>query len=617
MTSQTVKVALPGSVRRPLQGARLIGPVDPQEALEVTVYARRNPQADPLPAVDEFSLTPPRLREYFSRATLAEAHGADHADLQAIAQFAGDCGLEPFGLKPGQRAIRLRGNAGNFMKAFDVPLHRWGHASGDYRGRTGPIHVPHGLHGVIHSVLGLDNRRIGYSYLRSARQPTLSRSVASPTPFLPTRLAQLYDFPGQVDGTGQVIAVLAFNGQIADSGSSAPGGYDPNVLQNYFSQQVQVTPPQITNVVVHGPGNQAGDGTDPNDASGEIMLDLQVVGSVAPGAKIVVYFTEFTEQGWVDAIQTIVHDTDNNPRILSCSYGNAETASDAGTADQRGSLWTNGAIEQANSAFQVAALAGMSICCASGDAGSPDGDSDGLSHVDFPASSPYVLGCGGTRVTSARGAISRERVWNDGPGSAGGGGISDLFPLPSWQENAGVPASVNPGHRIGRGVPDVASDADPNTGLLIADNTGKVQPIGGTSAAAPLWAALLARINQGLGAPVGFLNPLLYTPAVSGALQDITQGDNGAYRAGPGWDACTGLGRPDGARLLQALGTGASASAGVPAATAQEVERLRTRIADMEQLLRTRPSLTESLPGELRLVPPQARVDGAAKAGVS
>ncbi len=591
MLMQTTKVALPGSTRRPLPGAIQLGKVDPQEVIEVTVYARRNPQVHPLPDVDEFSLTPPALREYYSRADLATAIGADPADLQAIAEYAGDHSITPFGAKPEQRSIRLRGTAESFSKAFDVPLHRWSHSSGDYRGRTGSLYVPTHLQTTIRSVLGLDNRRIGYSYLRSTRSMAFARSVAAPKPLLPTRLAQLYHFPN-TDGSGQVIAVLAFNGLIADTGISAPGGYNAQVLQDYFTNTVNVTPPQISDVVVRGPGNQVGDGSDQNDSSQEIMLDLQMVGSVAPGAKIVVYFTEFTEQGWVDAIQAVVHDTTNHPHILSCSYGNAETASNAGSADQRGSLWTNGAITQVNSAFQIAALAGMSICCASGDAGSPDGDTDGLSHVDFPASSPYVLGCGGTRVSSSSSGSITERVWNDGPGSAGGGGISDLFPLPTWQEDVDVPTSVNPGHRIGRGVPDVSSDADPNTGLLVADTNGNIQPVGGTSAAAPMWAALLARINQGLGAPVGFLNPLLYTPAISGAMRDITKGNNGAYKAHAGWDACTGLGSPNGTQLLQALSGGADAHAVVSSATEQEIAQLRRRIIEVEQQIAARPPVT-------------------------
>ncbi len=170
----------------------------------------------------------------------------------------------------------------------------------------------------------------------------------------------------------------------------------------------------VRRVVVHGPGNVPGDETDPEDSTGEILLDLETVGSVAPGAKIVVYFTEFTEQRRVDALHAIVHDAVNKPSVISISYGNPETSSDAASADQRGSLWTFSAIEQASMAFQDAALKNITICVASGDGGSSDGVGDGLAHVDFPSSSPYVLGCGGTHLVVSRGVLKGESVWNNG-----------------------------------------------------------------------------------------------------------------------------------------------------------------------------------------------------------
>jgi kumamolisin len=213
------------------------------------------------------------------------------------------------------------------------------------------------------------------------------------------------------------------------------------------------------------------------------------------------------------------------------------------------------AINRVDATFAAAAAKGITICCASGDDGSRDQAPDSRAHADFPASSPHVLAVGGTRLESANGAISSETVWNDGPGSATGGGISSLFPVPAWQSGAHVPKSANPPHRRGRGVPDVSADADPQTGVAIITLDGQhLTVIGGTSAAAPQWAALLARVNQALGAPVGFVNPLLYTqlnPAK--ALRDITSGNNGAYKCGPGWDANTGWGSPGGSTLLEAF----------------------------------------------------------------
>jgi kumamolisin len=193
-------------------------------------------------------------------------------------------------------------------------------------------------------------------------------------------------------------------------------------------------------------------------------------------------------------------------------------------------------------------MLGVTVTAAAGDDGSADGASDGSAHADFPASSPHALACGGTSLHATDGAVQSETVWNDGAqGGATGGGVSDVFPLPAWQQQAGVPASSGQG---GRGVPDVAGDADPETGYqVLIDGTRTV--IGGTSAVAPLWAALTARLSQALDAPLGLLQPTLY--GATGAFRDVTVGNNGAYAARAGWDACTGLGTPRGSALLEAL----------------------------------------------------------------
>jgi kumamolisin len=210
------------------------------------------------------------------------------------------------------------------------------------------------------------------------------------------------------------------------------------------------------------------------------------------------------------------------------------------------------------------AALGVTVTVAAGDNGSSDGVSDGSPHTDFPASSPHALACGGTSLHGdpATGAISAETVWNDGAGGgATGGGVSGTFALPSWQASAGVPA--NPAGAPGRGVPDVAGNADPATGYQVLID-GQPSVIGGTSAVAPLWAALIARVAQSLGKSFGLIQQQLYAGVLAGkptpGLRDITGGTNGAYSAGPGWDACTGLGVPDGAALLTSLSSSTPAS---------------------------------------------------------
>ena len=231
--------------------------------------------------------------------------------------------------------------------------------------------------------------------------------------------------------------------------------------------------------------------------------------------------------------------------MVSISWGGPESS------------WTAQSLSGFDQAFQDAGLLGVTVCVAAGDNGSSDGVTDGKAHVDFPASSPNALACGGTTLDSSKGAITKEVVWNDGSsGGSTGGGVSETFPLPAYQASAKVPVSVNSSKFKGRGVPDVAGDADPATGYQVYVD-GKSSVFGGTSAVAPLWAALIALMNEQLGKPVGFLNTALYTAADKKALHDITSGNNGAYKAGKGWDACTGWGSPNGQALLAALsGTG-------------------------------------------------------------
>jgi kumamolisin len=205
-----------------------------------------------------------------------------------------------------------------------------------------------------------------------------------------------------------------------------------------------------------------------------------------------------------------------------------------------------------NSACEDAATMGITVLVAAGDDGATDGVTGGALTVDFPASSPYVVACGGTSLRLSGTTIESETVWNDLSSSEGatGGGVSESFALPSFQSSANVPKAPN--GFVGRGVPDVAGDADPETGYNVVVD-GQQSVIGGTSAVAPLWAGLFALINQSLGKNVGYVNSLLYSANEEATFHDITSGNNDGYSAGPGWDACTGLGSPNGAALLAAL----------------------------------------------------------------
>ncbi len=524
MASTRKMSLIPGSERQPIRGARVVRDASPDQTIEVSVRLRPKSPAKHLElgkALEDTNF------QQMSRRDFEAAHGADPADLAQIKKFAKECGLQVHetGTELARRTVVLSGTIANLQKAFNVELKEYKHPNGNYRGRTGPISVPAEYADIIQGVFGLDDRPQAEPHFRRM-EPSLGLKshTASSICHDPNEVGKLYNFPVG-DGAGQCIGIVELG-----------GGFRVSDLNTYF-RTLSIAEPQVISVSVDNGTNSP---STPDSADGEVMLDIEVAGAIAPAAKIVVYFAPNTDRGFLDAITTAVHDSVNQPSVVSISWGASE------------SNWTPQAMESFDQAFQAAAAMGVTVCCASGDNGSSDGVNDGNNHVDFPASSSFVLGCGGTTLQGSNGQIVNEVVWNNQPtGGAGGGGISDFFPLPSWQSGFGVPAPT--GQNGGRGVPDVAGDADPQTGYnILVDGQNAV--FGGTSAVAPLWAALVALINQQSGKSVGFLNPLIYSQAVeTSAFHDITTGDNGFFNATAGWDACTGLGSADGAALMAAI----------------------------------------------------------------
>ncbi|MGH9395599.1 MAG: S53 family peptidase [Terriglobia bacterium] len=546
MPASKNRIKLPGSERTAVPGAQAVGSPPPGARIQVSVVLRPRASYTSIQSSSALKAVRPAQRSYLSREEFEKAYGANPRDVKKVEAFAHKYDLTVMQVSLARRTMVLAGTVTQLSEAFGVELTSYEHAGSTFRGRTGELTLPGDLSGIIQGVFGLDNRPQARPHLRRrcAAGSQAIRAVAPSTSYTPLQVASLYNFPTGTDGKGQCIGIIEFG-----------GGYQQSDLQSYFLQ-LGITEPSITAVSVDGVQNQPTPGG--NSPDGEVDLDVELAGAVAPGASIVVYFAEFTEQGWVDVISTAVHDSVHKPSVISISWGYPEGQS----------TWTSQAMQTVNQAFQAAAAMGVTICVASGDDGSRDQVDDGVAHVDFPASSPYVLACGGTSLISANNAISSEVVWNNGAnGGASGGGVSDVFPVPSWQAQAGVPPSVNPGHKAGRGVPDVAGDADPDTGYQVLSD-GQQEVVGGTSAVAPLWAALVARVNQKLGKPAGYLNPLIYPAAVSlnGAFRDITSGNNdvsqiGGYPAGKGWDACTGWGSPNGASLLKALSSSGAVTA--------------------------------------------------------
>ncbi|MEW1822157.1 S53 family peptidase [Arthrobacter sp. NPDC080031] len=518
---ETQSVPLPGSNRAPAPGVRdVLGPVDPSRRIEATVILRRREEMPEVPAAA------------LSLDELASRYGASAADLDLAVRTFADLGLDVVESDGASRRIRLAGTVERMGSIFGTSLDELTSRSPDgtavtHRHRTGGLQVPAALDGVVVAVLGLDDRPQARAQFRAIPL------AAASTSYTPPQLGKIYNFPEGTDGTGQTVAILELG-----------GGFGQQDLDTYF-QGLGIATPSVTAVGVDGGANQPGQ--DPAGADGEVLLDIEVVGALAPKANIVVYFAPNTDAGFLDAIVAASH-ANPAPAAISISWGQSEDA------------WTAQARTAFDQAMADAAALGVTVTAAAGDNGSADGATDNKDHADFPASSPHVLACGGTRLQAdtATGVINAETVWNDGPNSATGGGYSDVFPAPSWQSGISGHAKHKPApKKAGRGVPDVSGVADPQTGYRVRVD-GKDMVIGGTSAVAPLWAALVVRLAQATNRRFGLIQPLLYqngTQPASG-FHDITTGSNGSYHAATGWDPCTGLGSPDGSALLARLQAG-------------------------------------------------------------
>jgi kumamolisin len=524
---------LPGSERRIAPTAELIGPAPASDPLRVTVVLRRRPDGPSVPDSSHYLSTPPSRRRRLAEAEFVERFGAATDDVEKVSAFADRHRLKIIDTNAARRTISLSGTVEQFNDAFGVVLGRYRREAlarrhGEkadmeiYRGREGFIHTPAALVEIIVGVFGLDERSVSH---RNMSDPPNTKPVSL------DKITQLYDFPTN-RAVGQTISIFSEGGYLAADISSNFGG----------------NPPVVTDISVN-----ANNGNFPD---GETTQDIVISASVAPGADVAVYFNDGSEQGWVETISRVVHPDPGDPvcSVLSSSWYILNGDNDALTVGVTAALIT--AVSQA---FEDAAIQGVTICIASGDTGSDSKLGDGKAHIQYPGSDPWVLSCGGTTIGNVVGSICDEWVWNDGWGATGGG-ISAIFPLPWYQVDAGVPVSVNPGHFRGRGVPDVAANASPNSGYPIT--VGGQPAIGnGTSASAPLWAGLTAVLNAALDENIGFVNPVLYALG-SSVFRDIVaepgaadNSSNGApgYPASLGWDACTGWGTPRGKALLKGL----------------------------------------------------------------
>jgi kumamolisin len=524
---------LPGSEKKLAAGSRIVGAVDPTRPMRVLVVLSRKSEILKAELYTRAAL-PLHQRSTITHADYAMRFGATEEAIAAVRAFAERSDLKVLVTNAESRTVELEGTAGAVMRAFETELaiYETSDPTGvRYRGREGTLNVPESLLPHVVAILGVDDRPAEPPTRRLYARRALADNGALAGGFDPSEIARLYDFPVGT-GAGQRIALIELG-----------GNYDPADLATYFADRGIAQEPTVRAVVVGG-YQRTGYGTSADD--GEVMLDIEVAGAMAPGAEIVLYFAQNSDRGFYQATSEALHDPATS--VISISWGSPEKR----WTEQSRNIW--------DQLGQTAMLLDVPIFVASGDDGAGDeqqGDpaAVGGRNVDFPASVPHgIIAVGGTRIETDGTRIVSESVWNSHRGATGGG-VSKIFPVPPWQ--AGLSSSDGVG-LTGRGMPDVASLADPDTGFAIKVNGSDFSDGGGTSASAPQWAALAAVIGGRLGRKLGFFLPQLY--AAAGATNDIVVGDNSwagvsGYDARTGWDACTGLGSPIGRRLEAVLST--------------------------------------------------------------
>ena len=526
-------VKLSGSDRARKSDAVRVRDVDPDSEVEVTVTLR-GPQLPEL-----------KPGQSISRDELKSSYAASLEDIETLRTELERYGLKIEDVSPVTRSVHVRGTAKQMDDAFQTQLGIYeSKAQGEFRGREGALEIPSPLDGIVTGVFGLDQRRVAH------RQPGVpdqgNPADAAAAALSPADLERRYGFPnGQA--ARQTVAIAEFG-----------GAYFENDLKAFCEQQ-NCAMPTVKQVglgvkvlseeqVMGLPESQR---NEVLDDSGEVNMDVQIVAGLCPEAEIVVYFTQFTQKGWVDLIDEVIKGDSASPVSVSVSWGLAEDSAD----------FSDAARTAIDGRLQAVAALGVTVCVSAGDDGSGDQVGDGKAHVNFPASSGHVLAVGGTMLKG-----QDEVVWwqapgerQDGGGSTGGG-VSVVFDRPSWQ-NVKVD-SLNPGSIDGRIVPDISALAGPPYYQLVF--MGKAAPNGGTSASAPLLASLIARIAAAADPPAtpAFIAPLLYQNGNGGkalgdsVCVDITEGDNTTpapgkgYEAGPGFDAVSGWGVPNGTALL-------------------------------------------------------------------
>jgi pro-kumamolisin-like protein len=543
---QDTRVPIQGQTVPLIRHAQLLGAANVQQPLNLSIGLQPRNQQE----LDDLlrQMYNPRSSLYHHFLTSQEftdEFGPTPDQQQQVANYLHSQGLHVTSISPNGLLIDASATVAQAESTFQVSVNNYQLGTHTfYANASAPI-IPSSLSSLIASIGGLDNS-VQYHPLvnhvqykgpkgKSGSSPRTSRAVPNAqSGYAPADLVGAYDAgPLQqagVSGNNQTVAVFELD------------GYQSSDVTQYL-QTYNLGSPAISNVLVDGFNGSAGAGAI------EVELDIEVVAAMAPKATQIVYEGPNTTQGVNDTYNKIV--TDNKAQVTTISWGECESAS--GTSE----------LQTLDTIFKQGASEGIAMFAASGDSGAYDCNDSNLA-VDSPAGDPYITGVGGTNLQISNGAYGSESVWSNPSdtqrspkGSGGGGGLSNTFALPSWQTGPGVKNQYSNGNRQ---VPDVSADADPASGYSVyctvassgCPSAGWIE-VGGTSAAAPLWAGSTASMNEYLQkqgkSRMGFANPVLYglagTQQQFAPFHDVTSGTNLFYPATAGYDEASGWGSPD------------------------------------------------------------------------
>lgn len=540
--------AISGSERKRPDDSKQIGPLGADEKISVTLLIRPAADSPPMPDLAYWQNTPLKERHYLSPNEHAQIYGASQSDLDMVQAFIESHGMTVLDSHVGRRNVTIQGTAKQMEAAFgvklnlyDSPLPRGRAKPGEsdrhiHRGYDGPVNLPENLQDIVTAVIGLDNRRIS-GPLTPSGDPSPTNALPVPT------LASFYNFPN-AGASDQTIGIIELDGA-GYLATDFTNLYFPSLPPEYQKPpKLNTIPLKVSGVIVTNNSSSP----DP-----ETCVDISVSGAIAQGVNLNVYFSDDTEEGWrVFLHRVLFPEGEIQPTVITMSYQLRQGD------DEIGSLSTTGTIAFVlHHLFRELALQGISVFAACGDHGADN--TLGSPHVLYPGSDPWLTSCGGTMLGNVKlgpPLTFDDWVWSDGFWSTGGGS-SAIFPIPPYQKAVGIKQikdSAGTSYH-NRFVPDV-SGMNFMTGFFL--NGSPQGPIGGTSLVAPLYAGLTAVLQSALGVRLGFLNPIFYKLRHH-IFYDITHGNNDSgdgsafFTAGIGYDACSGCGRIEGIKFLNAL----------------------------------------------------------------